>query len=141
MSVRLISEGLVVGVRLGSDDSLVISLFDRKDEDSILVVNDITPWQYADAVLGAAREIRRLVVQLAPKQRKNLRLEAFAREIQSLASMGNWRQLRTSSTNASVAACSGASARNRWSSLSRDNGVCLTTNSGPGIGRLEISMI
>ncbi|MBW2278057.1 MAG: DUF1652 domain-containing protein, partial [Deltaproteobacteria bacterium] len=86
MSVRLISEGLVVGVRLGSDDSLVVSLFDRKDEDSILVVHDISPWEYADAVLGTAREIRRLVVQLSPKQRKNLRLETFAREIQSLAS-------------------------------------------------------
>jgi hypothetical protein len=86
MSVRLISEGLVVGVRLGADDSLVVNLFDRNDEDSILVINDLTPWEYADAVLGAAREIRRLVVQLSPKQRRNLRLESFAREIRSLAS-------------------------------------------------------
>jgi outer membrane protein assembly factor BamB len=86
MSVRLISEGLVVGVRLGADDSLVVSLFDRNDEESILVVNDVTPWEYADAVLGAAREVRRLIVQLSPKQRKNLRLESFAREVRSLAS-------------------------------------------------------
>jgi hypothetical protein len=86
MSVRLIAEGLVVGVRLGGDDSLVVSLLDRNDENSILVLNDLSPWEYADAVLGAAREIRRLVVEQAPKQRRNMRLESFAREIRTLTS-------------------------------------------------------
>lgn len=87
MSVRLISEGLVVGVRLGADDSMVVSLVDRRNEDSILVINDLTPWEYAEAVLGAAREVRRLIVEQSPKQRRNLRLEAFAREIRVL---GSW---------------------------------------------------
>ena len=84
-TVRLISEGLVVGVRLGVDDSLAITLLNPDDDDSILVINDLTPWEYADAVLGAAREVRRLIVDQSPKQRRNIRLESFSREIRSLA--------------------------------------------------------
>ncbi len=86
MSVRLISDGLVVGVRLGRDDGLVVSLMDSAREDAIVVLNDLTPWEYADAVLGAARELRRLIVDVNSTQRRNLRLEAFSREIKSLAS-------------------------------------------------------
>ena len=84
-TVRLISEGLVVGVRLGVDDSLAITLLNPDDEDSILVINDLTPWEYADAVLGAAREVRRLVVDQSSRQRRNIRLESFSREIRTLA--------------------------------------------------------
>ena len=84
-SLRLISEGLVVGVKLSEDDNLIISLLNQDDEDSILVINDMTPWEYADAVLGVAREVRRLVIDQAPKQRKNIRLESFSREVRTLA--------------------------------------------------------
>jgi outer membrane protein assembly factor BamB len=87
MSIRLISEGLVVGVRLGRGDGLVVSLMDSSRDDAIVVLNDLTPWEYADAVLGAARELRRLVVDTSREQRRNLRLEAFSREVRSLA---NW---------------------------------------------------
>lgn len=86
ISVRLITEGIAIGVRLDSDDSLVISLSDRHREDSILVLHDISPWEYADAVLGVGRELRRKIVEIAPRQRRNLRLEAFSREIRSLTS-------------------------------------------------------
>lgn len=87
MSVRLISDGLIIGVRLGSDDGLSVSLMDSSSEDTIVVVNDLTPWEYADAVLGVARELRRVIVDINPHQRRNLRLEGFSREIRSLA---NW---------------------------------------------------
>ncbi|MCP4677898.1 MAG: PQQ-binding-like beta-propeller repeat protein [Deltaproteobacteria bacterium] len=87
MSVRLISDGLVVGVRLGADDGLVVSLMDSSREDAIIVLNDLSPWEYADAVLGAGRELRRLIVEANPSQRRNLRLESFSREIKALA---NW---------------------------------------------------
>ena len=85
VSVRLISEGLAAGVRLGADDSLVINLADQGDDDSIIVMNDLTPWEYADAVLGVARELRRLIVDISPGQRRNLRLESFAREVRALS--------------------------------------------------------
>ena len=85
MSVRLISEGLVIGVRLGSDDGLVVSLMDSSREDAILVLNNLTPWEYADAVLGVARELRRLIVDVNSYQRRNLRLEAFSREVKALS--------------------------------------------------------
>lgn len=87
MSSRLLSDGLVVSVRLGRDDGLVIGLMDSRNEDAIAVVNDLTPWEYADAVLGVARELRRLIVDVSPSQRRNLRLEAFSREIKTLS---NW---------------------------------------------------
>ncbi|MCP4602526.1 MAG: PQQ-like beta-propeller repeat protein [Proteobacteria bacterium] len=84
MSIRLICDGLVVGVRLGRDDALVVSLMDSSNQDAIVVLNDLTPWEYADAVLGAARELRRRIIQVNPAQRRNLRLEAFSREVKSL---------------------------------------------------------
>lgn len=86
MSSRLISDGLVVGIRLGRDDTLVVSLMDSGNPDAILVLNDIQPWDYADAVLGVARELRRKIVEIAPTQRRNLRLEALSREVKALAS-------------------------------------------------------
>ncbi len=85
MSIRLICEGLVVGVRLSRDDELVVNLMDSAQKDAIVVLNDITPWEYADAVLGAARELRRLIVEVNPAQRRNLRLEAFSREVKTLS--------------------------------------------------------
>lgn len=87
MSVRLISDGLIIGVRLGSDDGLSVTLMDSSREDTIVVVNDLGPWEYADAVLGVARELRRVIVEVNPSQRRNLRLESFSREIRALA---NW---------------------------------------------------
>ncbi|MDJ0765144.1 MAG: PQQ-binding-like beta-propeller repeat protein [Myxococcota bacterium] len=87
MSVRLISDGLIVGVRLGSDDGLVVSLMDSSKENAIVVLTDLTPWEYAEAVLGVARELRRLIVEVDPAQRRNLRLEMFSREVRALA---NW---------------------------------------------------
>jgi outer membrane protein assembly factor BamB len=85
MSVRLISDGMVVGVRLGRDDGLVISLMNSSQEDAIVVLNDLTPWDYANAVLGVAREVRRLLVEVNPAQRRNLRVEAFGREVRALS--------------------------------------------------------
>jgi outer membrane protein assembly factor BamB len=85
MSLRLIAEGLVLSVRLEADDRLVVGLHDREHDDSILVAHDLTPWEYADAVLGVARELRRKIVDLAPSQRRNLRLETFSREVRALA--------------------------------------------------------
>lgn len=85
MSVRLVSEGLIIGVRLGRDDGLVITLMDSGNQDAIIAVNDLSPFEYADAVLGAARELRRLVVQTNPLERRNLRIEAFGREIRALS--------------------------------------------------------
>ncbi len=87
MSSRLLSDGLVVSVRLGRDDGLVVGFMDSRNEDAIAVINDLTPWEYADAVLGVARELRRLIVDVSPSQRRNLRLEAFSREIKTLS---NW---------------------------------------------------
>jgi outer membrane protein assembly factor BamB len=85
MSLRLIAEGLVIAVRLEADDRLVVGLHDREQDDSILVAHDLTPWEYADAVLGVARELRRAVVDAAAGQRRNLRLETFAHEARALS--------------------------------------------------------
>jgi outer membrane protein assembly factor BamB len=85
MSVRLIADGLIVGVRLGKDDGLDVSFMDSSKEDAILVLNGLTPWEYADAVLGVARELRRLIVKVNPSQRRNMRLEAFSREVKALS--------------------------------------------------------
>lgn len=84
MSARLLSDGLVIGIRLGRDDGLVITLMDNHNEDAIIVLNDLTPWDYAEAVLGVSRELRRLLVEQNPQQRKNLRIEAFSREVRAL---------------------------------------------------------
>lgn len=85
MSVRLLSDGLVVGVRLGRDDGLVVTLMDSADKDAIIVLNDLTPWEYADAVLGVARELRRLIVETNPLQRRNMRMESMSRELRVLS--------------------------------------------------------
>ncbi len=85
MSVRLIADGLIVGVRLGNDDGLDVSFMDSSREDAIVVLNGLTPWEYADAVLGVARELRRLIVKVNPSQRRNMRLEAFSREVKALS--------------------------------------------------------
>jgi outer membrane protein assembly factor BamB len=85
MSSRLISDGLVVGIRLGRDDALVVSLMDSGDPNAIVVLGDLKPWDYADAVLGVAREVRRKIVETAPAQRRNLRLEALSREVKALS--------------------------------------------------------
>jgi len=85
MSTRLISEGLMVGIRLGADDGLSVSLMDSSREEAIVVLNDLNPWEFADAVIGVARELRRLVVEVNPAQRRNLRLESLRRELNALA--------------------------------------------------------
>ena len=84
MSVRLLSDGLIIGIRLGRDDGLVITLMDSHNEDAIIVINDITPWDYAEAVLGVSRELRRLIVEHNPAQRRNLRIESLNREVRAL---------------------------------------------------------
>ena len=84
MSVRLISDGIVIGIRLGRDDGLVVTLMDSGNQDAIIVLNDLTPWEYADAVLGLARELRRRIVETSGKQRRNLRIEAISREVRAL---------------------------------------------------------
>ncbi|MBW2532287.1 MAG: hypothetical protein JRI55_12430, partial [Deltaproteobacteria bacterium] len=73
MTARMISDGLIVGVRLRRDDGLVISLANGVREDSLLVLNDLTPWAYAEAVLAVARELRRTIVKTNPAQRRNMR--------------------------------------------------------------------
>ncbi len=84
MSARLLSDGLVIGIRLGRDDGLVVSLMDSRNEDAIIVLNDLSPLDYAEAVLGVSRELRRLIVEQNPSQRKNLRVESFSREVRAL---------------------------------------------------------
>jgi outer membrane protein assembly factor BamB len=84
ISARLVSDGVVVGVRLGRDDGLVITLMDSRNQDAIIVLHDLTPWEYADAVLGLAREVRRRIVEVNGKQRRNLRIEALSREVRAL---------------------------------------------------------
>jgi outer membrane protein assembly factor BamB len=49
------------------------------------VLNDLTPWEYADAVLGVARELRRTIVEINPAQRRNMRMEAMSRELRALS--------------------------------------------------------
>lgn len=84
MSARLLSDGLVIGIRLGRDDGLVITLMDNRNEDAVIVLNDLSPWDYAETVLGVSRELRRLIVEHNPAQRRNLRIEAFNREVRTL---------------------------------------------------------
>jgi outer membrane protein assembly factor BamB len=85
MSVRLISEGLSVGLRLTKDDLLSVTLSGGfSEEDSVVVLNDVSPFDFADAVLGVAREIRRHVTRLSPQQRRNMRLDSYAREVRQL---------------------------------------------------------
>ncbi|MDD5307223.1 MAG: PQQ-like beta-propeller repeat protein [Deltaproteobacteria bacterium] len=84
-SVRLVSDTLSVGLKLAADDGLTSTFSDRGDADAILVLADVSPWEYADAVLGVARELRRLVVETSPAQRQNLRLEMMSREVKALA--------------------------------------------------------
>lgn len=101
MSVRLISEGLAIGLKLTSDDKLTVTLANQADDDSFVVLNDIHPLEYANAVLGAAREIRRYVIRESAKQRKNMRIESYAREIKRLTSMTKEHQ-RESLINSNV---------------------------------------
>jgi outer membrane protein assembly factor BamB len=64
----------------------------RKDDASAVVLNDITPWQWSDAILGVAREIRRYVLQQSAAQRRNIRLETLSREIRQLAAWSREQQ-------------------------------------------------
>lgn len=92
MSSRLISDGLVIGIRLGRDDGLVVSLMDSGDPNAIVMLGDLKPWDYADAVLGVAREVRRKIVETSAAQRRNLRLEALSREVKALSSWAKEQQ-------------------------------------------------
>lgn len=92
ISIRLIAEGISIGLKLTADDKLVATLTDPVHPDSLIAVHDLTPWQYADAVLGAARELRRLVVECAPGQRRNIRLESMSREVRTLSSWAREQQ-------------------------------------------------
>jgi outer membrane protein assembly factor BamB len=87
MSVRLIAEGISVGLKLTSDEKLTVTLANQADDDSLIVLNDIHPLEFAEAVLGVAREIRRFVTLHSPKQRKNMRIESYSREVRRLTSM------------------------------------------------------
>ncbi|MBN2341371.1 MAG: PQQ-like beta-propeller repeat protein [Deltaproteobacteria bacterium] len=87
MSVRLIAEGISIGLKLTSDEKLTVTLANQADDDSIIVLNEMDPLEFADAVLGVAREIRRYIIRQSPKQRKNMRIESFSREIRRLTSM------------------------------------------------------
>lgn len=87
MSVRLIAEGISIGLKLTSDEKLTVTLANQADDDSIIVLNDMDPLDFADAVLGVAREIRRFVIRQSAKQRKNMRIESFSREVRRLTSM------------------------------------------------------
>ncbi len=84
IGVRWVAERLVVGIQLDRQDGLTVSLADSTREDAIAQLNDLTPWEYADAVLGVARELRRLIVQVNPAHRRNLRLESIGREVKAL---------------------------------------------------------
>lgn len=92
IAIRLISEGISVALKLTADDKLLVTLMDPVHPESIAAVHDLTPWQYADAVLGAARELRRLAVEAAPRQRRNIRLESFSREVRTLAAWAKEQQ-------------------------------------------------
>jgi outer membrane protein assembly factor BamB len=92
IAIRLISEGISVALKLTADDKLLVTLMDPVRPESIVAVHDLTPWQYADAVLGVARELRRLAVECAPQQRRNIRLETFSREVRTLASWAKEQQ-------------------------------------------------
>ncbi|MBN2530049.1 MAG: PQQ-binding-like beta-propeller repeat protein [Deltaproteobacteria bacterium] len=92
MSVRLIAEGLSIGLKLTSDEKLTVSLANQADDDSLIVLNDIHPLEFAEAALGVAREIRRYVIHQSQKQRKNMRIESYSREIRRLTSMAREHQ-------------------------------------------------
>jgi outer membrane protein assembly factor BamB len=92
ISIRLIAEGISVALKLTADDKLVATLMDPTHADSLIAIHDLTPWQYADAVLGAARELRRLIVDCAPQQRRNIRLESLSREVRTLSSWAKEQQ-------------------------------------------------
>jgi outer membrane protein assembly factor BamB len=94
MSARLVSDGLVIGIRLGRDDGLVVTLMDSHNEDAIIVLNDLSPLDYAEAVLGVSRELRRLIVEQSPSQRKNLRVESFSREVRALTTWTKHNRLQ-----------------------------------------------
>jgi outer membrane protein assembly factor BamB len=92
IAIRLISEGISVALKLTPDDKLLVTLMDPVRPETIVAVHDLTPWQYADAVLGMARELRRLAVECAPQQRRNIRLESFSREVRTLAAWAKEQQ-------------------------------------------------
>ena len=56
------------------------------------MLNDIHPLEFAEAVLGVSREIRRYVIHQSPKQRKNMRIESYSREVRRLTSMAREHQ-------------------------------------------------
>ncbi len=85
MSRRLVSDGLIVGIRLNRS-GLAVTLMDSHNDQAIIVMNDITPLDYAEAVLGVCRELRRLVIEQNPHQRRNLRIESFSREVRTITS-------------------------------------------------------
>ncbi len=87
MSVRLLAEGISIALKLSGDDSLQVTLASHTDEESIIVLNDLSPWRYADAVLGVCREIRRAIISRSPTQRRNMRVETFARDVRQLSAM------------------------------------------------------
>ncbi|MCK9522615.1 MAG: PQQ-like beta-propeller repeat protein [Proteobacteria bacterium] len=92
MSVRLNSGGMTLALRLGADDQFSVTLINRKDEAHTAVLNDITPWQWSDAILGVAREVRRYVLQEAPLLRRNIRVEMLSRELRQLTEWAREQQ-------------------------------------------------
>jgi outer membrane protein assembly factor BamB len=87
-SLRLQCDGLLLGVRPGEGEGGVLSFADRVDDQEPVVVRFPDPESLVGAVLALGTELRRAILEAGPAQRRNLRLQAFASELQQL---GSWR--------------------------------------------------
>jgi outer membrane protein assembly factor BamB len=83
-SLRLQCNGLLVGVRPGEGDEVVLSFADRVDDQEPVTVVFRDPEALVGVVLTLGGDLRRAILETAPAQRRNLRLQAFTAELRQL---------------------------------------------------------
>lgn len=87
-SLRLQCNGLLVGVRPGEGDEVILSFADRVDDQEPVTVAFRDPEALVGVLLTFGGDLRRAILETAPAQRRNLRLQAFTAELRQL---GAWR--------------------------------------------------
>lgn len=87
MHVRLHGDTLQVGLRLGEDEKVALTLGQVGSTKKAITLAELTVAEVAKPLLALGRDMRRAIKTVSPLQRHNPRFDSFRRE---LASAENW---------------------------------------------------
>jgi len=85
VNARLVSDNLLIGIRLGKDDRIRLALNDEGKTGRSAVLADLDLKSLSEAVLELAGDIENAVLETAPHQSRNARFNEFVENRKELA--------------------------------------------------------